>query len=926
MNLRMAARAGVGLVLLCLSAATCALPQEPALGSCGNRVVEANEDCDNDTYGGFLCGETGPGACHWQCLDGVCPSGFQCDADGKVCRAPSGTFEPVVSDLAALSADGASFRRVSTLLATDLDGVAPAELALQGGDRFEDGADVEDSLFVARFDRAGAVVSLRRERTGLKLNAPMSAAGRATEGTSEVVVAPHPRVPSVLTLRGQSADSGSTSLLPGLGANWGGLREGAVLTPGTRQNDQGTFGFSWILDGDRSAQANDSAAFGPLPGWVVESPLLTTLGAEIQASDLARHAAHGRLHEGDAAPFESLVLALHHADGDEVRIYPSFALDTFTTVELPFGKEVDPTGGVWLEKVDGDERLDLLLTTKDGDTYLAHGAGDGTFSSSSSLSPVDNAFEPAPFIFQAHPLAVGLIDGDQRADFVFSGAGVALSAGDGVGDLLTNCPEIHGGVAYVCGSHNGTVDPAGLPAWDSATLADLNDDGRLDIVATDSNAVDVFYSDYDPGGEALLLEHRLPTASRPRTVEVADVDGDLLGDIVYSVGADGVDSLFVAYGAAQGGPDAAVKVFEAEAIVDVKSVSNGRDLYVLSRDGGEELRWSYVPQRTDRALAAPLLLPCVEPLGQDGLVPQQLAAGHFLDATGDLVDAALLYEDCFPTVAAEKRDRLVLVPGTANGGLSPVLREPLDASVCTAGIPSCQAARRAFRPTSLELETPAGWSRDATLVAADLDADGADELILVGPDADGGRMLVLRSDGAAEPRFEVVSDAHLALPVGAPFNGARNLVQIADVDGDRLPDLVLLLADRRLAVVTNSGDPADPLPASRLVALTSSADSILAFALLDADADGVERDVLLVVGSPPTGDLPAKSEVLLEQIDAQGGAVVPFERGEFAIPQGESALDPTQIVAADFDGDNLTDFAVSDGTSVAVYRSVAKNP
>ena len=92
------ARAAAGASLSALLAGCTDFPTFPK-GECGNRVIEAPEDCDY--FGlekGTICRPKGTdGECHLDCSvhNGVrtpCPKGWGCDSE-SICRTPSGRFE-----------------------------------------------------------------------------------------------------------------------------------------------------------------------------------------------------------------------------------------------------------------------------------------------------------------------------------------------------------------------------------------------------------------------------------------------------------------------------------------------------------------------------------------------------------------------------------------------------------------------------------------------------------------------------------------------------------------------------------------------------------------------------------------------------------------------------------------------------------------
>jgi hypothetical protein len=87
-------------------------------GICGNGAIDQNEDCDSTDSATCV-------ACQLRCVDGVCPSGYGCGADG-FCRAPSGVFYPTpattfpVSEVAVSDVNGDGAGDVLGLTSTSI--------------------------------------------------------------------------------------------------------------------------------------------------------------------------------------------------------------------------------------------------------------------------------------------------------------------------------------------------------------------------------------------------------------------------------------------------------------------------------------------------------------------------------------------------------------------------------------------------------------------------------------------------------------------------------------------------------------------------------------------------------------------------------------------------------------------------------------
>ncbi len=906
------------------SAATCTDLQRPQLGACGNDIQEVGEDCDGNTVSAdgtkFTCGALDQGtakACHWLCTEGACPSGYQCDTLGEVCHQPSGTFAQTEPNLAIAASGVAAFTRVRSLAAAELDGVAPSELLVLGGDVV---SSDRESLFVSFFDETARAREVRRERSELKQAVPL-AVSRASKDGAVLFVAAEPDRPTVLPLRGQP----DQSLLPGLAAQWGGLDTKAVLSPeGKITADGGNF--RALLDGARSANPTGGLVGGPLPGFIVVSPHLFTVDYQLREGDeVIPRMSTAPLVAGGA---DVLALGVRKAplDGEaqgetELRIYRPIVnqIDMIMDrIELPEGLRLAADGGVWLGTVDADPFGDLMFAAEDGNTYVAFGR-QPDLNGAPSFEPVS----PAPLILGTHPLAVGYIDRDARVDFVFPSNGIALSQADP--SFISLCPTIQSDVAYVC---IGIGSPFETPQWQSASIGDLNGDGAPDVVTAGvAPVLNVFMSYYaSPTANPQLLANTIPTAGGPRNVALADLDLDFLLDVVFDVPgltASAPESLYAVFATPGGWPGTPKKLLDAKRFLDVEGTPIG-GVGILSQDGSDEVRWSVVDPRPNRELASPLVVPCLNGVTsttpEDFRVPEQLAAGRY---GGPDVDAVLLYQDCFGPENAPAADRLVLVPSTPNGGLGAVFHEPLDIDACpNRNVGSCQQARRAMTPTGIDLEVPTGWSTTALLLPVDLDRDGVDELVLIGPDgAGGGRVLVARPDGAERPRFAVSQDDPIAEALGGPYTELRGGLESADVDGDGFLDVVVLTtpaddAPRKLVVLLN--DQHGGLRVVDAVRLDLGTHTgARAFALLDSDLDGLRDDVFLV----------ERGAVWLGHLDVPT-ATVAYAEDPLADLSGLThtrAID--HITAADFDGDNLTDFAVAtDDGEVHVYRNVAENP
>ena len=164
------------------------------------------------------------------------------------------------------------------------------------------------------------------------------------------------------------------------------------------------------------------------------------------------------------------------------------------------------TGSVAVGDYDGDGFADLVTGNQNSNIYYLHGNGDGTFATATILAGLSSGEKS---------FASGDLNGDGNLDLISRSGGPSFVAflGDG-----------HGGFV---------VSDSGSPgaSFGSPTLADMDGDGRLDLVGVDGTLGSVLIL-LGQGNGTFGAASTIPAGATARSVAVADLDGDGFLDIV----------------------------------------------------------------------------------------------------------------------------------------------------------------------------------------------------------------------------------------------------------------------------------------------------------------------------------------------------------------------------------------------------------
>lgn len=408
--------------------------------------------------------------------------------------------------------------------------------------------------------------------------------------------------------------------------------------------------------------------------------------------------------------------------------------------------------------LNGDGRIDLVTACSAGRNAVLLGNGAGAFAAAQLLDGPR----------QATSVALADLDADGRLDLASSGWNLWLRRGDG----------------------NGGFGPArGYGVSLPLAVGHVDADGRLDLLAGGS----LLFGD---GTGGMAAQAAFPAGPQPRFAAAADFDGDGHQDVavanqsgaVHLLRGDGQGGFAAPLGQLHGtGPTGMVPAdFDRDGDPDLAVAYAGtQDVVVLRNDGhGVFASRSYPVGGNPIAIAA-------GDFGGDG-VDDLLVAN---ETQGSLVVLHGLGDGTFTVGGTTSLG--TAYPALAVGHLNP------DTRLDVATVRDAKGFVSVLHGTGLETFATATAlpvplrSRPASLVAADLDADGAADLAAaadVQPDASASTLGVLA--GAGDGRFVTVegqSPALLAGPLALDFTGDGRLELAALDTTDSFPDAIHLL-------------------------------------------------------------------------------------------------------------------------------------
>jgi hypothetical protein len=822
---------------------------EPLEAECGNGVLDPGEDCDGNFPGQAIpCREaTAEDRCRFDCSSGeACPPGFGCGAD-DVCRRPSGMLGDGVGPFGG---------RTSEIVVADID-----------ADRFADilHTGVEGLVGLYFFD---ADTHVETELALPSFTAP-SFADLTGDGLIDIA----------MPVR-NGPQEGTIVVLLGVGERDFSAQSYTIFQEGLEYLNR----FE-ILDGLAPSYRDDLLLFA---GIIVrgldpesDAPVAQLPNLPFLSGELAGLAAHDYL-EGPDSPCDELAAVksgeasvflmtpcrgVGGAQWNEMGVgqlsLPPVSLGGATVragETLEYGAPVDT--GVLAARLNLDDAVDLLVALDAARLGVAYGAGNGTFADdqgtpNQTVSYDESAFYKIPCQPASppgFPLAVGALESSPLS-FLVTHDGIYL------GSIEQSRPVFSAGFCNIGG-------------WAEAVVADFNGDGHEDVAAVDEGtpAIDFFAG----SGDGAFTFDVVPTLGRIRRLRAADVDGDSIQDLIFTVITMGgaTEELTVSYGAPFTGlstPEA-ITTFD-----DVRQVAAGRlvgsdaaaDIFV-STGTGEVLETALLFGSSDRFLQAPYRLQLQEE------EPLALAAstGQLDDEEG--LELAVLTRSLVEEDGAIEPYRLWLLRFDGSGQIVAIAGPPLDG----------------------------GGLEDARMAPVDVEGDGRHEIAIVTRE---GMTLYRWQD----TRFVAEPLASFGAEVGLDGPGT---LHVRDIDGDLREDLFFTTPEGAVYVLWNDGG-FDPAAALILRGSTGSeepspglegAGALRSVAALNLDGDAL-------------GDLVVTTDDAAFHVSLDG-----------RLPREASTLDGILggrvVQAGDVNGDGVADLAIGTPVGFRVYPGIPREP
>ena len=749
----------VALLSIALAYACANLPDVSA-DTCGNRVIEAREDCDTFDVGKATCGPKGtPTACRLLCAATAdCPSGWGCGIDG-VCRAPSGQFDlsftPVPSGQARLQLGDFDGDGRQDLFASSVSDLGRPELHF-----VDDSGQIAQTLLVGASIRAPQVTRALTNDDGRD-----DIAFASNIGGVDLLLGQEDRtvVPVAYPTTLDQTDVALFGLI-------GSLADGTLPVTSGPSAPATTHGLAVIVGSAGGAplfagsDLSTNFALNIPPGVtltgrgdIIDGTVTKVLPASVCGELLLLAAPQG----GKGAP--------------ELDILPICRKELTGRVvfnDTAGGAAVLPATRVELSKIGASKLMPISLTVGDIDD-------DGQKDIVINFAPVPGAPLHAPFVYNVKTGTLTELVYTLRGTIGVMRGNSIIAAGDFNGDALTDV-VFSDMIAFGSSKPNGfsqeftpyarnTGDP-----WTQAIIADMNADGFLDVAAVTPSRTLVDFFVGAKGG--FFSPGTLATSGSVARIGVGDYDGDNvidLGVLVRASADSAGGDVLVAYGRKQGLPEAPRRVASFQLANDLTTIPSLLDVLTVigNEPTGPTTAAAVLIGNADRF---PLAVKSVTDKNLVEFGPALAVFAGPLTAKGQ-TDVGALYGDL--TTARSSGIGVAIAPqGESFQG---------DLGTFAATVAPTKDSSRAILLGTDTTDAKANRylaNTSVPLALADIDGDGITEVYVLSGTVGGKTATIARLSATGR---------HDLATAPAPFGAAGKLLFV-DVDGDHAQDLVYI--------------------------------------------------------------------------------------------------------------------------------------
>jgi hypothetical protein len=463
----------------------------------------------------------------------------------------------------------------------------------------------------------------------------------------------------------------------------------------------------------------------------------------------------------------------------------------------------------------------------------------------------------------------------------------------------------------------------------SVTAADVNGDGKPDLVVANQNAntVSVLFNTTAPGAAtpSFAAQQTFATGTNPRSVTVADVNGDGMPDLLVANVNDNTVSVLLnttvpgaaipSFAAQQtfatGAGPVSVSAVDSVTAVDVNGdgkpdliVANGNDntvsVLLNTTVPGAPIP-SFAAPQTFATGAGPFSVTAADVNG-DG--KPDLTVANVNTSTVSVLLNTTVPGATTPSFAAQQTfatgaNPFSVIAADVNGdGMPDLIVANFNAS--TVSVLLNTTVPGAATPSFSAQQPSATGSLPRSVTAADVNGDGMPDLIVANYNANTVSVLLnTTAPGAATPSFA----AQQTFATGTNPNS----VTAADVNGDGKPDLIVGNSGANtVSVLLNTTAPGATSPS--FAAQQTFITGVGPFSVTAADVNGDGKPDLIIA------NVNANTVSVLLNTTAPGAATPSFAAQQ-AFATGTY---PNSVTAADVNGDGKPDLIVSNQNTSTV--------